>query len=325
MPPSRGAIHVSPHVLTMTPSTPGSPTSSEADSEGLDDGSSSLCSFTGEECPDLCGGPKHSCRSWTPPASPFYYTDKGGIFLLDDRHKFEERQKTELEHTLRDLEIRLRRLDAAMSPPRFLSQLGEIESPMPSPFGGKFFGPSEGFLPSPTEGLVEHSRSTPTLRKPCLCNCDVSPSSCKLCSTGDTCADSSYDTMSIQAKGKIRTTDLGKVTNNSVQLIQTTNSPATYLASMTGTEAESLLGEQTVMPVSHEGLRDATLLLTKHASPQLHLGNTAYPTPLPSSPETKPRRKRGLAEASHQEGGARKRRCEEDDEWVSTLWKRFNN
>ena len=317
IPPNRGANRQSPRVLTMTPSRPASPTSFEADRECSDDGSSSPCSFTGEECPDLCGGPKNSCRSWTPPASPFYYTDAAGIFLLDDRQNFEERQKIELEHTLRDLDAKLQRLRSTLSPPRFLSQLNELKYSTPSPPSESVLGPSERF-PPPTEGLAGHSCITTTSPKPYPCGYDGTLRRCKFCLTKDASANPSHHTMNSLVNGESRTTDLGKLIHTSLKHVQSTNSPPRYLANVSEIEARPPLKEPIIVPNPHEELRDE-ISLVKHASPQLHFGNTAYPTPLPSSPETKPSRKRGRDEGS-QESSGRKRRREEDEHWISKLY-----
>ena len=312
---------VLPQALIMTTSRPASPASSEADSECLDDGSSFPCSLTGEECPDLCGGPKNSCRSWTPPASPFYYTNDGGIFLLDDRQNFAERQKVELEHTLRDLDARLQRLEATMSPPRYLSHLNELEDSTESPSGDKDPRPSERFPPSPSEGLAKHSSITPTSPESYPHDCDGSPRLCKLYPTTDASARSLQNTLNVQEKGEIRTPDFDNLRLTSFQHVESMDSPPTYLARESEIEAQFLHGEPNIVPNSPKGLRDRTFGL-KHASPKLHLGSTAYPTPLPSSPETKQSRKRGRDGCSR-ESTSRKRRRGEDDEWVWTLWELF--
>ena len=321
LPADRGVTHVLPQALIMTTSRPASPASSEADSECLDDGSSFLCSFTGEECPDLCGGPKNSCRSWTPPASPFYYTNEGGIFLLDDRHSFAERQKVELEHTLQDLDVRLQRLETTMSPPRYLSHLDELENLTASPARDKGPRPSQRFPPSSTEGLAEHSSITPESPTSYPCDCDGSLRLCKPCPTQDASAHSSQNTWNAQKKGKIRNPEFDNLRHTSFQQGQSTNSPPRYFAHETEIEAQFLHREPNIVPNSPKEPRDRTFA-TKHASPQLHLGSTAYPTPLPSSPETKQSRKRGRDECSR-ESTTRKRRREEDDEWVWTLWELF--
>ena len=321
LPAEPGENHVLPQALVMTTSRPASPASSEADSECLDDGSSFPCSLTGEECPDLCGGPKYSCRSWTPPASPFYYTNEGGIFLLDDRQNFAERQKVELEHTLRDLDERLQRLEATMSPPRYLSHLDEVENStasLPSDEGSR---PSERVPPSPTEDRAEHSSITPTSPISYPCDYDGSLRLCKLCPTQDAFSLSSQNTSNARKSGEIRTPDSDNLIHTSLQHVQLTDSPPRYVARGSEIEAQFLHGEPNIVPNSPKGLCDRTCV-TKHASPQLHLGNTAYPTPLPSSPETKQSRKRGRGECSR-ESSTRKRRREEDDEWVWTLWELF--
>ena len=320
LPADCGVHHVLPQALIMTTSRPASPATSEADSECLDDGSSLPCSFSGEECPDLCGGPKHSCRSWTPPASPFYYTNEGGIFLLDDRQKFAERQKVELEHTLQDLNVRLQRLEATMSPPRYLSHLDEIENLTASPSSGKGPRPSERFPPSPNEGLVEHSSITPASPISNPCDCHGSLRLCKPCPTQDASAYPSQNTLNAQKKGEIRTPDFDSLRHTSFQHVQSTESPPTHLAHESEIEAQSLHREPNMVQNSPK-LRDGTLV-RKHASPKLHFGSTAYPTPLPSSPETKQSRKRGRLECSR-ESTTRKRRREEDDDWVGTLWTLF--
>lgn len=321
---TRGSIHVSPRTLTITPPRPASPISSDADSDCWDDGSDSPCSFTGEECPDLCGGPKNSCRSWTPPASPFYYTNESGIFLLDDRQGYEERQKIELEHTLHDLATSLQRLRESMSPPRFLSRLHEFEGLTPSSRTGMSHGPSEEFPRSPTKSLAEHFRVTATSPGPsCPCDCAGTPCRCKLSPTQSASTDLLHQSMNTQEKDEIGTADLGKLIQASLQHVQSTNSPPKYLASVSEIEAQPLLGKQITIPNSHEQLRDEAFLV-RDASPQLHLGNTAYPTPLPSSPESKPSRKRGRDESS-QESSGRKRRRGEDDECITTFWRLRND
>ena len=313
MTPTRGAVCVSPQTLAITPPRPASPIQSDADSEYLDDGSNSPSSFTGEECPDLCGGPKNSCRSWTPPASPFYYTNESGIFLLDDRQNYKERQTIELEHMLRHLDGRLLRLRETMSPPRFLSRLHETESSTPLSPSGKSHGPSERFPRSPTEGLAEQSCVTSTFPKPYPCDCDGVLRRCKVSPTQDASASSLSQTIYTQEKDERGTADLGKLIHTSLQHVQSTNSPPRYLAHVSKTEAQPLLGEPVNLPNSHEEQRDEVLLV-KHAS--LHLGNSAYPTPLPSSPESKPSRKRGRDDASQESSG--RKRSREDDEWIST-------
>ena len=321
LPADRGVHHVLPQAFIMTTSRPASPASSEVDSECLDDDSSFPCSLTGEECPDLCGGPKNSCRSWTPPASPFYYTNEGGIFLLDDRQNFAERQKVELEHTLRDLDVRLQRLEATMSPPRYLSHLGELENSTASPPSDKGPRHSERLPPSPIEGLAEHSRITPISPISYPCDYDGSLRLRRLCPTQDASAHSSQNTLNAQEKGEIRTPDFDNLRHTGFQHVQSTDSPPRYLAHESEIEAQFLHREPNIVPNSPKGLSERTFV-TKHASPQLHLGNTAYPTPLPSSPETKQSRKRGRDECSR-ESTTRKRRREEDDEWVRTLWELF--
>lgn len=320
MTPTRGAICVTSQTLAITPPRPApptSPTQSVADSEYLDDGSNSPSSFTGEECPDLCGGPKHSCRSWTPPASPFYYTDESGIFLLDDRQNYEERQKIELEHMLRDLDGRLRRLRETMSPPRFLSPLHEIESSTPVSPSGKSHGPSERFPRSPTEGLAEHSCVAATSPKPYPCNWDGILRCCKVSPTQDASTSSLSQTIYTQEKDEPRPVDLGKLILTNLQHVQSTKSPPRYLAYVSKTEAQPLLGESVNLPNSHEEQRDEVLLV-------IDFGNSAYPTPLPSSPESKPSRKRGQDDASQESSGCKRRR-EEDDEWISTHRRLRNN
>lgn len=320
LPAEPGVNHALPQPLIMTPSRPASPASSEADSECLDDASSFPCSLTGEECPDLCGGPKNSCRSWTPPPSPFYYTNERGIFLLDDRQNFAERQKVELEHTLRDLDERLQRLEATMSPPRYLSHRDEIENLTASLPSDTSSRPSEKFPTSPTEGRAEHS-STPTSPISYPCDYDGSLRLCKLCPTQDALSLSSQNTPNAQWSGEIRTPDSDNLRNTSLQHVQLTDFPPGYLAQGSEIEAQILHREPNFVPNPPKGLCDRTFV-TKHASPQLHLGNTAYPTPLSSSPETKQSRKRGRDECSR-ESTTRKRRREEDDEWVWTLWELF--
>lgn len=316
-----GVNRVLPQALIMTTSRPASPVSSEADSECFDDGSSFPCSVTGEECPDLCGGPKNSCRSWTPPASPFYYTNEGGIFLLDDRQNFAERQKVELEHTLRDLDVRLQQLETTMSPPKYLSHLKELENSTESPPGDKGPRPSERFPPSPIEGLAKHSSITPTSPMSYPCDCDGSLRLCKLCPKQDTSAHSLHKTLNAQEKGVIRAPDFGNLRHSSFQHVQSTDSPQRYLAHESEIEAQFLHSEPNITRHSPKGLHDRTFV-TEHASPKLHLGSTAYPTPLSSSPETKQSRKRGR-DGSLRESTTRKRRRGEDDEWVWTLWELF--
>ena len=318
MPTNHGAIPVPPQALTMTPLRFASPTSSEVGSECSDDGSSSPCSFTGEECPDLCGGPKNSCRSWTPPASPFYYTDEGGIFLLDDRQNFEERQKIELEHMLHDLDARLQRLEATVSPRRVLTQLGELEISTPSPPSAKAPGPSDGFLPSPIEGFAEHSRITTTSPRPIPCDCNGTTPQCKFGPAQNASPAPSDHTMDTLEKCERSATDLGKLIHTSLKHVQSTNSPPRYLANVSEIDTQPLLREQIIILDSNDGLRDGMPFM-KHVSPKPHLGNTAYPTPLPSSPETKPNRKRGRDEGSQESRGHKRRRAE-DDEWISEEW-----
>lgn len=309
IPTHRGTTRESPQALTLTPSRPNSPTPSEADSESLDDDSISPRSFTGEECPDLCGGPKHSCRSWTPPASPFYYTDEGGIFLLNDRQNFEERQKIELQHKLLDLDARLQRLRVTMSPPRILSQLDEFKDSTPSPPTEKALKPSERFLPSPTEGLAGRSSPTTASPKPYPWDYNCTLRQRKFCLTENASANSSHHTTNIQAKGESRITELGKLIHTSLKHVQSTNSPPRYLAKVSEFEAPSLPKAPIIVPktLHEELLRDETSLLKHASSPQLHFGNTAYPTPLPSSPETKPSRKRGRDVEGFQESSRHKR------------------
>lgn len=308
LPTHPGATRQLPQALTLTPSRPNSPNVSEADSESLDDDSISPRSFTGEECPDLCGGPKHSCRSWTPPASPFYYTDKGGIFLLDDRQNFEERQKIELQHKLRDLDARLQRLRVTMSPPRVLSQVDELKDSAPSPPTEQALELSERFLPSPTEGLGGRSCTTTAPPKPCPWDYDGTLCQRKFCLTEKASANPSHHTTNTQAKGERRTADLGKLIHTSLRHVQSTNSPPRYLANVSDIEAPSLPKAPIIVPktLHEELLRDETSLMKHASSPQLHFGNTAYPTPLPSSPETKPIRKRGRDEGC-QESSRHKR------------------
>ena len=322
-PADRGVNHVLPQALIMTTSRPASPASSEADSECLDDASSFPCSLTGEECPDLCGGPKNSCRSWTPPASPFYYTNEGGIFLLDDRQNFAERQKVELEHTMRDLDERLQRLEATMSPPRYLSRLNELDNSTASPPGDRGPEPSERFPPSPTEGLAKHSSITPTSPVSYLRDCDGSLRLCKTWPTQDASARSSQNALNVQKKGEIRTPDFDDLRHTSFQHVQSTDSPPMYLARESEIEAQSLPREPNNVPNSPKGLRDRALVTKRASSPKLHLGSTAYPTPLPSSPETKQSRKRGRDECSRESTTRKRRRGEDDDDWVCTLWELF--
>ena len=323
MPANHGGIFVSPQALTnTTSSTPTSPTSSNADSDFSDDASLSPYSVAGEECPDFCGGPKNSCRSWTPPASPFYYTDKGGIFLLDDRHEFEERQKIELEHTMRDLDLRLRRLTDSMSPPRFLSRLDEFENTTPLSLRGITQEPSETIPTSPTGALEEYSCMTTASPGPCFCGWSGTLRQRDLCPTGKASAEPSHYTMNFPENIENETTDLGKLIQTSLQHVQSTKSPPRYLANLPEIEAHHLLKEPIIIPNVNEELLGEALLM-RHTSPQLHLGNTAYPTPLPSSPETKPSRKRGrdAHEGLQESGGGGKRRREGDDGRVATHWK----
>lgn len=319
-----GPVLVSPRTLTIAPPMPASPTLSDADSEALDDGSNSPCSFTGEECPDLCGGPKSACRSWTPPASPFYYTNENGIFLLDDRQNYAERQKIEMEHTLRDLDARLQRLRDNMSPPRYLSMLHETENSRPSSPIGNSHGLIDSLPRSPTEGLPGHSRVTMSSPQPCPCGCDGTLCRYKLLLTQNASADSSNHTINTEEKGELGTADLGDLIHTHLQHVQSTNSPPRYLAyvSETETETQPLPRGPIAILNSREKRRDEALSM-RHASPQLHLGNTAYPTPLPSSPESKPSRKRGRDDGS-QEDSDRKRRREEDDERIPTPWRLRN-
>ena len=315
--PTNGAISpVSPQTLAITPSIPASPTPSDADSECLDDASNSPCSFTGEECPDFCGGPKHSCRSWTPPASPYYYTNENGIFIVDDRQNFEQRQKIELEHTLRNLAERLEQLRDSVSPARFIDGLHELEDSTLLSSGGNVYESSKKSPPSPNKGNVGNSRNMTVSPEPYPCNCGGIQRPCQICATQYISANSSQHEMNTEEKGEMRSTDLGKLIHTSLQHVQTTNSPPRYLTNVTERGTQSLPTKPTAAPNSHGKLHDEALP-TKHASPQLHLGNTAYPTPLPSSPETRPSRKRGRTEG-FQEGSGRKRRREENDEWVST-------
>lgn len=294
---------VSPQTLTITPPKPTSPTSSDADSESFDDTSISPFSFTGgEECPDLCGGFKNACRSWTPPASPFYYTNEGGIFLLDDRPKYEERQKIELQHTLLDLDARLQRLRETMSPPRCLSRLHEYETSTPSSPRGKFHDDSANLPRSPTkEALAERSLITTASPRP---------------SPRERSPPRRYKVWTMRTKkiDKIRSADLGKLIHTSLQHVQSTNSPPRYLATVSEMiEAQHLPTEPIALPNSQGKLTDEVSSLTQHTSPQLHFGNTAYPTPLPSSPESRPmrKRKRDDDDASQESSSGRKRRGEE--------------
>lgn len=321
MTPTRGSIRVSPQAFTITPPRPASPTPSDADSECSDDGSNSVSSFTGEECPDLCGGPKNSCRSWTPPASPFYYTNESGVFLLDDRQNYEERQKIELEHTLCDLDERLQRLRDTMSPPRFLSWHHESEKSTLLSRSGKSHGPCKWLPRSPTEGLAQNSRFATSSPQPCPC--DGTLRRCKLCPIQNASADSFHFTMNTQGKVETETTDLGKLIHTSLQRVQSNKSPPRYLANVSETAAQSLPGEPITITNPHEELSYEALLM-RHASPQLHLGNTAYPTPLPSSPESRSSRKRGRDKGSEEISG-RKRRREDDDGRISTHWRLRND
>ena len=312
MTPNCEPIPVSPQPLIITPPRPTSPTSSDADSEPWDDASTSPCSFGGEECPDLCGGPKYACRSWTPPPSPFYYTHASGIFLLDDRESYEERQKIELEHTLHDLNARLQRLRDTMSPPRFLARVHEFGNSTPSPPGGKGQGSIKRCPPSPTEGLADHARVRTFPSGPCPCDCDGTLVSSKLAPTQNASAGSPEHPIKIQEGTETGTADLGKLIHSSLQYVQSTNSPPRYLARVSEHGAEPPLRGAIPILKSHREARNEALL-TRHASPQpqphLHLGDTAYPTPRPSSPETKPsRRKRGRDEDSQESGGRRRRR-----------------
>lgn len=320
MPANRGAIPVSPQALTIaTSSTPTSPTSSDTDSESSDDASLSPYSSAGEDCPDFCGGPKNSCRSWTRPASPFYYTDENGIFLMDDRHEFEERQKIGLEHTMRDLDGRLRRLTESMSPPRFLSRLDEFENSTPLSPRRKAHEPSEMLPASPTEELVEYSCMTTASSEPCFCAWDGTLRQLELCPTEKASLEPSHHAINIPENIETEIADLGKLIQTSLQHVQSTNSPPRYLTFLP--DIEYLFREPIIIPNIHEELLDDASLM-RHTSPQLHLGNTAYPTPLPSSPETKPSRKRVRgAHEGRQESGGGKRRRDEHDGRVSTYWK----
>ena len=314
--PSSGTTRMPTQTLTITPPKPASPTLSDADSECFDETSNSPCSFAGEECPDLCGGFKNACRSWTPPASPFYYTNEGGIFLLDDRQKYEERQKIELEHSLRDLDARLQRLRVTISPPRCLSRLHECGHSPPSSPSEKLHVHSERFPRAPTETLAEHSQVTTTSPQPSPCDCGGTPHRCKHSTTQHASTDSLHDTINTKELDETGTADIGRLIHTSLQHVQSTNSPPRYLAKVSEIEILPLLREPTAFPNPQKQLRDEALL-TRHTSPQLHFGNTAYPTPLPSSPESKPIRKRRRDDA-RQESSARKRRREEDDMWFST-------
>lgn len=301
---------VSPQTLTITPPIPTSPTSSDADSECFDDTSNSPCSFNGEECPDLCGGFKNACRSWTPPASPFYYTDEGGIFLLDDRCNYEERLKIELEHTLRDLDTRLQRLRETMSPPRCLTRLHESARSTPSSRSSAKFHGDSGYLPrSPTETLVEHPHLTTTSlhRSPCVRS--GPPRRYKPLTTQYTPADSLQNTATTKEINETGTADLGKLIHTSLQHVQSTNSPPRYLSTMSEIEAHPLPMKPIIFRNSQGQLRDGALST---------FGNTAYPTPLPSSPESKPSRKRRRDDDAGQESSGRKRRREEDDVQFTT-------
>ncbi len=316
MPTDGGAIPVSPQALITAPLRPSSPTTSDTDSECLDDGSDSPSSFTGEECPDLCGGPKYSCRTWTPPPSPFYYTNESGIFLLEDRQNFEERQKIELDHTMRELAARLQQLEEDMTPPRVLSQLLDVGNLTPLSPGAKAHGPSEEFSPSSTEEFVEYSHDKTASPEQSPCGCGSTQHTYKLSMTRNAAVDSSHNAANVHEKGEMETADLGMLIHTSLQHVQSTNSPPKYLANVSEPVAPSLPREPVIIMHSPEEPRDDALL-TRHTSPHLHLGDTAYPTPLPSSPETRPSRKRGRYEGSHQSIG-RKRRREEVDDWVST-------
>lgn len=308
---------VSPQTLTITPPKPTSPTSSDANSEGFDDTSSSPCSSTrGEECPDLCGGFKNACRSWTPPASPFYYTNDGGIFLLDDRPNYEERQKIELEHTLLDLDARLQRLRETMSPPRCLSLHHESKSSTPSTPSGEIQNDSASLPRSPTETLMEHSPITTTSPRHSPRTSSSPPRRRNVWTVFRTPTDTLHNTIYTKKIDKTGTADLGKMIHTSLQHVQSTNSPPRYLAKVSETLAQPPLPEPFTFPHSHGQLRDGALL-TRHTSPQLHFGNTAYPTPLPSSPESKPIRKRKRDDASG-DSSERKRRGDEDGTWSPT-------
>ena len=319
LPAERGVNRVLPQTLIMTTSRPASLVSSEADSEYFDDGSSFPSSLTGEECPDLCGGPKNSCRSWTPPASPFYYTNEGGIFLLDDRQNFAERQKVELEHTLRDLDVRLQRLQTTMSPPKYLSHLNEFENSTESPPGDKGPRPSERFPPSPTEGLAKHPSFTPTSPISYPYDCDGILRPCKLCPTKDASAHSLQKTLNAQDKGEIRTPDFNNLRHTSFQHVQPADSPPRYLAHESEIEAQFPHREPNITPNTPKGPRDR-VFATEPTSSKPHFGSTAYPTPLSSSPETKQSRKRGRDGCLRESTAQKRRRGEDDDEWVWTLW-----
>ena len=295
-------IYVSPRALAITPPGPASPSISDTDSEYSDDGFDSASSFMGEECPDLCGGPKNSCRSWTPPASPFYYTDEDGIFLLDDRKNYEERQKVELEHTLRDLDGRLQWLRETMSPPRFLSRLHEEES----------YSHSENFSGSSTELLSKDSFLTRTTPEPYPCDCDGALRHCKLPPSQKSFVDSPDNTANSQGKDETGTMDLGSLLHNSLQHVRSTNAPPKYIAYVPETEARPLLRDHITTPRSPELHIRASLM--RHASPHLRSGKTAYPTPLPSSPESKPSRKRERDECCQESSGRKRRR----EDWTLT-------
>ena len=208
-----------------------------------------------------------------------------------------------------------------MSPPRFISELHESgDSAPPSP-NGKDHEPSENFPLSPTEGLAEYSRIATPCPAPFVYDCDSPPRHCKYCPTRDApAADPSHEEVDPEQKCKIEPTNLGKLINTYLQHVQSTDSPPRYLSTHGG--PSSMRRRETVL-IEEEPLRnddDDASAPTKHA----RLGNpTAYPTPLPSSPETKPSRKRARDGGFQGDGGGgRKRRRDGEEEWISERWGR---
>ena len=230
-----------------------------------------------------------------------------------------------MEHTLHDLEVRLQRLRHSISPPRFMSELHESEeSATPSP-NGNDLELSENFPLSPTEGLAEHSGIATPFPAPFVYDGDSTPPHCKHCPTRDApAAGPSHEELNSEQRGEIEpTTDLGKLINTFLQHVQSTDSPPRYLSTHDG--PSSMRRRETTLIEEEEPLRnnndDDAAASTKHA----RLGNpTAYPTPLPSSPETKPSRKRGREGGFQGDGGGggRKRRRDGDEEWMLERWGR---
>ena len=288
MTPTRGINLVSPPPIlaAITPPRPASPDLSDADSECLDNGSNSPSSFTGEECPDLCGGPKNSCRSWTPPASPFYYTDERGIFLLDDRQGYEERQKIELALNLRDLDARLQRLEKTTSPPRYCSNRSAgFETRTPSSRNGHpHRSTNEASPPPPPQGPPNHPHLPPAPHQ-----------------TRD--RDSHHKHLPPNPNHQPQPPDLTSLIRTSLQRVSSTHSPPRCLH-----PAPLPPAEQTGYPTPHRD--DGHVAPRSRSKRRLHVGTTAYPTPLPSSPESvKPGRKRGRGREREGEGEGCKRGC----------------